>query len=350
MLDQRRIFKLLAKGPRLESYLTQIRRAEKLDFASWGGFAQNFAGRRIPFEHESLTAVWERLRAEHLHIPTFAAGLRGAYLPGSALKGALRAALLFASATGDEWKRVAAEAEGERPPRHPADSLERRSLGASGRDRMKSVAVDDSAPVPFDGFRVHLTRTATIEPAGGGQFRLGWKRAPSGSVDSRRMEESAATFAEMAPAGAAFEGRISEAAFYRAREVAQDLSWPAEPMLPRIAAAANAYARRQLDLHEEYTARTGLAAMRESLGRVRRAVDDADSRGACVVCLGWGTGMFAKCPWLARDPEAAAPVLGASQLYGGAIRAGTPFPKTRRVVFIGNQPAALPGWCLVDFA
>ncbi len=38
VLDQGRIFKLLARGPRLEGYLTQLRKATKLDFASWGGF------------------------------------------------------------------------------------------------------------------------------------------------------------------------------------------------------------------------------------------------------------------------------------------------------------------------
>ena len=43
VLDQNRIFKLLSKGPRLEGYLSQLKRATKLDFASWGGFAQNFA-------------------------------------------------------------------------------------------------------------------------------------------------------------------------------------------------------------------------------------------------------------------------------------------------------------------
>ena len=60
VLDQRRIFKLLAKGPRLDSYLSQLKRSEKLDFASWGGFAQNFAGRRIPFEHASMAAHYDR--------------------------------------------------------------------------------------------------------------------------------------------------------------------------------------------------------------------------------------------------------------------------------------------------
>ena len=57
VLDQTRIFKLLARGPRLDGYLTQIKKATKLDFASWGGFAQNYAGRRIPFENARVIQV-----------------------------------------------------------------------------------------------------------------------------------------------------------------------------------------------------------------------------------------------------------------------------------------------------
>src|SRR5215212_9525802 len=66
VLNQSRIFKLLSRGPRLEPYLAQLRRADKLDFASWGGFAQNYAGRRIPFEHASSTPIWNQTRAEYL--------------------------------------------------------------------------------------------------------------------------------------------------------------------------------------------------------------------------------------------------------------------------------------------
>src|SRR4051812_47125226 len=95
VLDQRRIIKLLAKGPRLEGYLAQLKRADKLDFASWGGFAQNFAGRRIPFETAASTAYWEQARAENLFIPTFFLGPNGPYLPASALKGALRTGFGF---------------------------------------------------------------------------------------------------------------------------------------------------------------------------------------------------------------------------------------------------------------
>ena len=82
VLDQRRIFRLLAKGPRLDGYLAQLKKADKLDFASWGGFAQNFAGRRIPFEHPSAIPFWERARAENLFIPPSPPRHAGPYLPG----------------------------------------------------------------------------------------------------------------------------------------------------------------------------------------------------------------------------------------------------------------------------
>ena len=82
VLDQWRIFRLLAKGPRLEGYLTQLKKADKLDFASWGGFAQNFAGRRIPFENAAYSTYWNRAVGDSLHIPTFAAGASGPYLAG----------------------------------------------------------------------------------------------------------------------------------------------------------------------------------------------------------------------------------------------------------------------------
>ena len=83
VLDQRRIFKLLAKGPRLEGYLTQLKKAEKLDFASWGGFAQNFAGRRIPFEHPSAAKYWEAARGDTLQ-EAQVSGIAGVHDAGAA--------------------------------------------------------------------------------------------------------------------------------------------------------------------------------------------------------------------------------------------------------------------------
>src|SRR4051812_25921994 len=155
VLDQHRIFRLLSKGPRLEGYLMQLRKADKLDFASWGGFAQNYAERRIPFEHPSLTPVWQGESAEYLHIPTFCAGPRGPFLPASALKGALRTALA-ASRWNEGVFRELLNRQGDRPLRRPGEAAEAMTLGSSSNDPMRAVAAGDSDPVLPALFRIYL--------------------------------------------------------------------------------------------------------------------------------------------------------------------------------------------------
>ena len=124
VLDQNRIFKLLSRGPRLDGYLAQLRKATKLDFASWGGFAQNFSQRRIPFETAEAATVWNSAPPDSLFIPTFAANYRGSYLPASALKGALRSGLVFSRWSADVIERAAAGMEGDRLPRRVGESSE----------------------------------------------------------------------------------------------------------------------------------------------------------------------------------------------------------------------------------
>src|SRR5258708_4221848 len=141
VLNQRRIFRLLAKGPRLEGYLTQLKKADKLDFASWGGFAQNFADRRIPFEHASCSAYWDRASGESLNIPTFSCGASGPYLPGAAIKGVLRTGMLFANLKPGMLRDVAPMFQGDRPPRRPAEGPEAQALSGSGHSRMRAIAV-----------------------------------------------------------------------------------------------------------------------------------------------------------------------------------------------------------------
>ncbi len=147
VLDQWRIFRLLAKGPRLDGYLAQLKRADKLDFASWGGFAQNFAGRRIPFESPAYSAYWNRASGESLHIPTFANGASGPYLPGTAIKGALRTGMVAANWKTGVLNDIVARMQGDRMPRRPAEVPEEQALGNSGVSRMRLVSVADSAPV-----------------------------------------------------------------------------------------------------------------------------------------------------------------------------------------------------------
>ena len=168
VLDQWRIFRLLAKGPRLEGYLAQLKRADKLDFASWGGFAQNFAGRRIPFENAAYSAYWNRAMGESLHIPTFSSGAAGAYLPGAAIKGALRTGMVFANWREGMMQEVLERVKGERLPRRPAEIVEEHALGSAGSNRMRFVSAGDSATVANSQFKVHLLRTSTLQPRGAG--------------------------------------------------------------------------------------------------------------------------------------------------------------------------------------
>jgi CRISPR-associated protein Csm5 len=345
VLDQRRIFRLLAKGPRLDNYLTQIKRADKLDFASWGGFAQNFAGRRIPFEHASYTAYWQRLRAEKLHIPTFNAGPDGPYFPGSAIKGALRTGLVFSRMSEQVLREVASQLQGDRVPRHPGQTAEDRTAGGAGQSYMKMFAVSDSAPVAIAALKIHLLRVATLEARGSDRYELGWKQAPRGTVDGRRPEDSTPLFAEMASPGTVFEGTWTEKSFYRLPEVARALRWKDVPSTQALLAAANAYAARLLENHKGYAARTGLSQLQSNIEGLEARLAEARERGdTCLLAIGWGCGFLGKAAYPETDQDAYRQILRQLPFYSKAVRTGMPFPKTRRIVFLENRPAILPGW------
>lgn len=321
VLDQRRIFKLLAKGPRLDGYLAQIKKADKLDFASWGGFAQNFAGRRIPFEHASSSEHWNRAPRESLFIPTFASSTAGPYLPGSAVKGALRTAMLFANLKDGLLADLAQKFQGDRPPRRPAEGPEHDVLGASGRNRMRAISTGDSSPVSPSVMRVYMLRVSTLQTRGAGQYNLGWKPNP--------------TFAEMAQPGTSFEGNWQE---------------KNPGTRARILEAANQHAMQLIALQKQYAAWTGLTALTSLLTALEERLNSLEKGAACMLCLGWGGGLLAKSAWISpeKDAEDYKKILRALPFYARAVNSGLPFPKTRRVVFQNGDPASLPGWAVLE--
>jgi CRISPR-associated protein Csm5 len=341
VLDQPRIFKLLSKGPRLEGYLTQLHRATKLDFASWGGFAQNYADRRIPFEDAAYTPYWERAQAESLSIPTFAATNDGPFLPGAAIKGALRTAFVFANL------KPSAKLSGEHPSRHPAQHIEQQASGSGGSDRMRVVSVADSGPRSREPFRVYMLRLATLVAKGAQQYSLGWKQSGRGAVEGKRPEDGTPAFAEMADPGTAFEGIWRENEFLNREEVRQVLRWSAPVTRERLFDAANRYAEKQLELHAQYAGWTGLRGLGASVTELQAKLAAARNEGGCLLAIGWGAGFLSKSAVIGAEGENAEEhrkVLAALPYYERAIKSGLPFPKTRRVVFLKNKPATLPGW------
>ena len=343
VLDQWRIFRLLAKGPRLEGYLSQLKKADKLDFASWGGFAQNFAGRRIPFENAACSAYWNRAMGDSLHIPTFASGASGPYLPGTAIKGALRTGMVFANWRDGMLQDVLGRVSGDRPPRRPAATVEDQALGPAGSDRMRFLAAGDSSPVAPSVFKIYLLRTSTLQPRGAG-FTLGWKQSPRGSVDGARPEESTPTFAEMAVPGSAFEGVWDERNFLLQPEIRRALRWPEAAGRAQIFDAVNVYAAGLLTLQRQYASWAGMGLLDKSLDELEQRLDAARQKGACLVSMGWGGGLTAKSAWLDTTNPEYRQILQQFALYNRALSTSLPFPKTRRIVFLNNRPATLPGW------
>ena len=335
VLDQRRIFRLLAKGPRLDGYLAQLKKAEKLDFASWGGFAQNFAGRRIPFEHASSIPIFERTPAQNLFIPTFANLGPGPFLPGTAIKGALRTGTVFDRWSEATMRDTAGRMTEDRPPRNPAGKAEDAVLGGSGSNRMRRFSAADSGIVAYSGMKLYLLRVATLVPRGAEKFDLGWK-SPRGSAEPRRIDEATPLFAEMAAPGAAFEG------FWKEKS---------SPDRHRLFQASNRYAARQLAVQKDYARVSGLAGLTATVERLEQRLQEASARhDACLLSIGWGGGLLSKVAFLETGNADFRAILKPFSFYSRALQTGMPFPKTRRIVFEGNQPSSLPGWVLLEVA
>ncbi|HLY20012.1 MAG TPA: type III-A CRISPR-associated RAMP protein Csm5 [Bryobacteraceae bacterium] len=347
VLDQWRIFRLLAKGPRLDGYLSQLKRADKLDFASWGGFAQNFAGRRIPFESAAYSAYWNRASGDSLHIPTFSTGASGPYLPGAAIKGALRTGMVFANWKSSMLNDVAARAQGDRLPRRLSENTEEQAVGNAGASRMRLIGVGDSAPVSNAGFKVYLLRVSTLQPRGAG-YALGWKQSPRGAVDGARPDESTPVFAEMAAPGVAFEGGWQDKAFYTQPEIRRAVRWQESFDRGRIFEAANDYSARLLALHKQYAGWTGLDLLGRQVEELERQLAGAREAGQCLISIGWGGGLLSKSAWLDTGDATYRQILQKVPLYNRALSSNLPFPKTRRIVFLNNKPASLPGWALLE--
>ncbi len=344
VLDQTRIFKLLAKGPRLEGYLAQLQKATKLDFASWGGFAQNFSQRRIPFEHASLTPLWEKAQSEDLFIPTFAASHRGHYVPATAIKGALRSGLVFSRWTASTLEKIASALDPSRPFRRPAEAAE----ATAGASQVKILAAADSDVVAASAFKIYLSRVASLDARQPGQYQLAWKISGRGSVPGQRAAESTPLFVEMAAPGTAFSGDWNERTFLENPELLKALGWRSVPEPKLIVNAANDFADAQLALHFQWAEFAGLSGVLDGVKKIQAEVAAARSTpGSCVVNLGWGGGFVSKAASLDFENENYRKILRAVPAYTKAIRTGILFPKTRHVIFSGGQPTFLPGWVKV---
>ena len=115
--------------------------------------------------------------------------------------------------------------------------------------------------------------------------------------------------------------------------------------------ASNRYAEGQIQRHREYAERTGMTKLTSKLDQLAaRLAEVRASEHACLLSIGWGGGLLGKSAYLKTEDDSYRKILRQMPLYQRAIQTGMPFPKTRRVVFEGNQPASLPGWVMLEVA
>jgi CRISPR-associated protein Csm5 len=346
VLNQRRIFRLLAGGPRIESYLGQLRKSEKLDFASWGGYAQNYAVRRIALDDPDATQIYNRTPAEECFIPTFSSALSGGfYLPATVLKGAIRLGLLSERASDGQIK-LAVDGLNSEFPRRTAGQLESAVLGNSATTRTRAILISDSRPVTKSVTRVYVVRVATLIERGG-KIEAGWKTAPRGAVSLSRVADSKALFSEMAEPGSVFEGDFRQPVLFRNAEANRTLHGKA-PGPAEIARAMNRAAGLLLDAHKRFAETAGLTQISALCDALLKRVEEAQNAGRFLACVGWGTGLLSKTIWAAATEERMRAGLREVPGYDSALRTGLPFPKTRHLVVRQGRAVSMPGWIEIE--
>jgi CRISPR-associated protein Csm5 len=152
----------------------------------------------------------------------------------------------------------------------------------------------------------------------------------------------------MAPTGFTFEVAWQEKTFFTQPEIRRAIRWQESFDRGRIFEAANDYAARLLAAHKQYAAWTGLDLLGRQIDELEQRLAVARQAGQCLLSLGWGGGLLSKSAWLDTGDATYRQILQQVSVYGKALSSNLPFPKTRRIVFLNNKPASLPGWALLE--
>lgn len=220
---------------------------------------------------------------------------------------------------------------------------------SSGASQVRILATSDSQPVAKSAFKIYLTRVANLDTRTGSAPQLAWKVAGRGNVPGARLNESTPAFIEMATPGTQFSGAAVERKFFEDPQLLKALGWRSAPNLETIVKAANEYAGAQLEIYARFADASGLAGIQRNVAHLREQLDAAKSSpSTCLLCLGWGAGFLSKSAFLQTDNEAFRKLLRSVPAFSRALKTGVIFPKTRRLVFAGGQPAYVPGWAKLE--
>jgi CRISPR-associated protein Csm5 len=291
--------------------------------------------------------------------PFLADPLGRPYLPGTEVKGAVRTAVLWhLVASRPDRARLArtvgrrrnrrGEEEDERDRRSAGQWLEQTLLGAEPReDAFRLLRVTDSTAVPTAALRVYPVLVAARQRDG---LRLMERprtgHAPSSYTD--RADRAVASFCEC----------LDSKELHITVELDRFLlgKWGRDAaFLERWPEACNAFSRHVAQGEHAWwergrsTAPPGLQPLAAVLtdfyaGLLRRL--GGLSPGHAVLNLGWGGGWRTKTVAEAFGEGLVGQVVASYRLDRGS--GSSPFPKTRKVAWLGGEHFAPLGWVLLE--
>lgn len=262
------------------------------------------------------------------------------YLPGSSLKGALRTALALAGAS--KMKLNLQDPKGS--PKEAAVYIERQIFGSDpNHDFMRSLQVGDSRPVTPDHLRLrraHIYPTASTTHRGRSRgLDVDIETLARGSVFDLPIHVPTELLGDR---GTPFDHRRHD----------ELVRWEEQSAwLGRIATAGREYARKVLTQERQfYQKRTDVPAVYRFYEEISNAFDKL-GRTEFLLVIGWGGGWHTKTlsTLLKQDPAYFEEIVSHYRLNPtGTQKPGDPFPKSRHLLRINDQPGPPLGWVKVS--
>ena len=278
------------------------------------------------------------------------------YIPGSTLKGAIRTALLgeVLSESDDIYRESLSRLETliDQGPRgnprreQPAQQIENLAFGKDpNRDLLRALHVSDTMPVDSDTLEIGLAWTVTLDP----NDRLVQK------IDRGREFKN---FVQHIQTGQrlTFTLKIDEILFREQEKTRLDFNPLQEKVLRDIAevcrSATDALMRSEQDFFDYYHL-PEIANIYDKLIGLNKTLPE----GAFLLQIGWGTGYRANTVASLYTEDEEPPIdwmdlrerfkLGESRSQRGYYDERE-FPKTRRILYRGQNPIAPLGWIKIS--
>lgn len=253
------------------------------------------------------------------------------YLPGTALKGALRTALAW---HGWETQRMRpAPAELNRRREFAGQRFEQQLFGRNpNNDLLRALLVGDSQPAGNDQLMV---ANVSVMHAGG---------KPGSPIEVEAVRPDTSFKLDL---------KLDRALFSQwARS--KGLQLQHEDWLLNLAEISHAHAKARIESELAWFKRAeNCAGPADVYQRLKEAAAQVKP-GQCLVQLGWGTGWGGKTfgERLQADPDFMERILRDYRMTRGQRRTGDPFPKSRRLVMKASppdMPSAPLGWAWLTF-